>query len=75
MDQMKMTFDDVYCETEVDTLQIGCDTDSCTLSKTHDDEKSKENEKPKNSEDNVNTFHAARRNKMKRNLNTPHNIL
>ena len=66
MDQMKMTFDDVYCETEVDTLQIGCDTDSCTLSKTHDDEKSKENEKPKNSEDNVNTFHAARRNEMKR---------
>jgi len=66
MDQMKMTFDDVYCETEVDTLQIGCDTDSCTLSKTHDDEKSKENEKPKNSTDNVNTFHAARRNEMKR---------
>jgi len=61
-----MTFDDVYCGTEVDTLQIGCDTDSCTLSKTHDDEKSKENEKPKNSADNVNSFHAARRSEMKR---------
>lgn len=66
MDQIKLTFDDVYCEAEVDTLQIGCDTDSCTLSKNHDDEKSKENEKPKKSADNVNTFHAARRNKMKR---------
>ena len=67
MDQIKLKFDDVYCEAEVDTLQVGCDTDSCTLSKTqHDDEKSKENEKPKKSADNVNTFHAARRNKMKR---------
>ena len=67
MDQIKLTFDDVYCEAEVDTLQIGCDTDSCTLSKTCDDvEKSKENEKPKKSSDNVSTFHAARRNKLKR---------
>lgn len=70
MDPLKLTFDDVYCEAEVDALtQIPSDTDSCALGTMVDDgEKSKENENlNKSGDDKVNILnHPAPRNKLKR---------